>query len=231
MQTALPGLAPNPYQLEPLRPSYAKMCRQIEAIAKAATKPVDALTAADLASHAATRGWKPATLATLTRVAHAHGLDVDPHTSPRPRPRPAGISLSTYTATGPDSPAGQQRCAALAALIWRCPAPLHFWRQHTFADLPVAGDTVHVNDRACHGAGHPYLTWRDTARRLHPDIPDNRLPFLARLDDSLLAAGERAIEIDWATWMDGITIDRWRAWAIDAGNPAHSRGSDRHRHR
>lgn len=229
-QTALPGLAPDPYRLEPLRPSYAKLCRQLESVAKTSGCPVALLTDQTLADHAARVGWSPATLATLTRVAHAHGLAIEPETSPRPKSRPAGLMLSQLTVTGPDRHPSQQRTAALAALMWRHPAPLAWWRRCTFADLVFVGGDVEVLGHRCRGTSETVAVWRDTVLGMYSTPPD-RLPFLARLDGRLRAVGERVVELDWAEWMGGVTLDRWRAWAIDAGALPVGRGSDRHRHR
>lgn len=231
MQAALPGLAPDPYRLEPLRPSYSKMCRQLESVARAVSVPVEMLTAHNIRAHAAKVGWSATTIVNLTRVAHAHGIDIDPHKSPRPRSRPSGMMLAPLIATDRWQPPAQQRTAALAALVWAHPAPLPMWRRLTIADLTITEGGVRIPGRLCKGATEPTSVWTDTARRLHPNTPDDRIPFLARMDDSLLPAGERIIQLGWDLFMAGITFDRWRAWAVDNGATPVHRGLTRDRHR
>lgn len=229
-QAALPGLAPDPYRLDPIRPSYAKMVRQLETVAREAGTPVHQLTSAHIHLHARRVGWSPATVVNLTRVASAHGLNIDPHTSQRPKARPSNFSLSTLTITSPREHPAQQRTAALAALMWHQPARLAWWRRVTFADLAIDGTTVVIAGRTCRDAAAVTI-WRDTASRLYPNIPTERIPFLVRLDDIPLAVSQRTVEQDWVTWMNGISLDRWRAWAIDAGAVPVDRGRERHRHR
>jgi hypothetical protein len=220
------------FALTPLRPSYAKMCRQIEAVALGTGKPVLELTENDIGAYGEALGWSPATIVTVTRVASAHGIDVEPSVSKRVRSRPGDLALAGYMTASPSDHPARQRTAALAALCWRLPAPVSWWRKLTFDDIDIGTDgSVTVDGRRCADSATICTTWRSTARRVHPDAFDPQIPFLAKLDESRSPAGERAIQIAWAAYMDGITFDRWRAWAIDAGAAPLLRGLDRHRHR
>ena len=236
-QTALPGFAVDLFTLEPVRPSYVKMVRQLEGVARDRGVPVALLGEADLVAHAQLKGWSAATLVNLTRVAAAHGLPVDPHRSQRVVTRPDGLLLSSVMVTDRGRPAGQQRVAMLAGVSWWCPAPMEWWRQRRFGDLTVAGGdvVVRVSDRdpiRCPGVAATFEVWAATVRTLHPTTDVDQLPVLARLDGaSTRPAGSRTMQSDWAEWCPQVTFDRWRAWAVDAGATPVGRGVRRPQHR